>query len=307
MRVYEGAGSIVWAVVRCGPRFDQIAAFGDKGVSVWNHDANVPVQRLPAEHEARGDANLVVSPNGHWLVAYAHRSMWCWESRRDQWELRWQTGGDNLFLARFDTDTSDLLQLDFEKVNNDAPGVVLSRRSLDNKLQAKKPVREVATPEDDRVSSAWLYRLNYYAADLSADGRSFFYSPHLWSMTGTGYVGELKPRRGHNEAAFSPDGSFIAVDGGTTVYVYRTPTLELITTWRVKHTYGAKLAWSPDGRLLVRADASTTVRAFDVAAQTEVVARTARRQRGTAIAFSPDGLTLLVGTFGGNVVVWDTE
>lgn len=307
MRVYEGAGGIVWAVVRCGPRFDQIAAFSDKGVCVWNHDANAPVQRLPAEHEAHSDANLVVSANGRWLVAYAHRMMWCWESRRDKWELHWETGGDNLFLARFGTDKSDLLQLDFEKLKTDAPGVVLSRRSLDSKVQAKKAVREVATPEDDRVSPEWLYKLHYYATDLSADGRWFFYSPHLWSMTGAGYAGEVKPRRGHNEAAFSPDGLHLAVDGGTTAYVYRTESLELVTKWRVKHTYSPRLAWSPDGRLLARADASTTVRLFDVGAGTEVVARTAQRQRGTAIAFAPDGLTLLVGTYGGNVVVWDTD
>lgn len=307
MRVYEGAGGIVWAVVRCGPRFDQIAAFSDTGVSVWNHDANAPAQRLPADHEAHSDANLVVSPNGRWLVAYAHRRMWCWASRHDKWELHWETGGDNLFLARFGSDKSDLLQIDFEKLKTDAPGVVLSRRALDSKVQAKNAVREVATPEDDRVSPDWLYKLHYYATDLSAEGRWFFYSPHLWSMTGAGYVGEVMPRRGHNEAAFSPDGSLLAVDGGTTAYVYRTESLELVTKWRVKHTYSPRLAWSPDGRLLARADASTTVRLFDVGAGTEVVARTAQRQRGTAIAFAPDGLTLLVGTYGGNVVVWDTD
>ncbi len=307
MRVYEGAGDIIWAVVRCGPRFDQLAALSEKVVCIWNHDASVPVQILPAEHEAHGDADLVVSPNGRWLVAYGHQTMRCWESRRDKWEIRWQASGENLFLARFGSDKSDLLQIDFKIIKKEVPGVTLSRRSLNSKLQAKKTVCEVATPEDDRVSPVWLYKLHYYATDLSADGRWFFYSPHLWSMTGAGYAGEVKPRRGHNEAAFSPDGSFIAVDGGTTTYVYRTEGLELVTKWRVKHTYSPKLAWSPDSRVLARADASTTVRVFDVNAQKEAVTRTAKRQRGTAIAFSPDGLTLLVGTFGGNVVVWDMD
>jgi WD40 repeat protein len=307
MRIYEGAEDIIWAVVRCGPRFDQIAAFSEKVVYIWNHDASVPTQILPAEHDAHSDANLVVSPNGRWLVAYAHREMLCWESRRDKWELHWESGGDNLFLARFGSDKSDLLQIDFEKTKKGVPGVILSRRALDSKLQAKKTVCEVATPEEELVSPDWLYKLPYYATDLSADGRWFFYSPHLWSLAETCHVGEVKPKRGHNEASFSPDGSFLAVDGGTTVYVYRTETLELLTTWRVKHTYSPRLAWSPDGKLLARADASTTVRVFDVNARKEIVAWTAKRQRGTAIAFSPDGLTLLVGTFGGNVVVWDMD
>jgi WD40 repeat protein len=307
MRVYEGAGDIIWAVVRCGPRFDQIAAFSEKVVCIWNSDSSAPAQMLPAEHEAHSDANLVVSPDGRWLVAHAHRSMRCWESRRDKWELHWESGGNNLFLARFGSDKSDLLQIDFEETKKGGPGVVLCRRSLDSKLQAKKPVCEVATPEHDLVRREWLHKVHYYAADLSADGRWFFYSPHLWSLTDACHVGEVKPKRGHNEAAFSPDGAFLAVDGGTTVYVYRTETLELITTWRVKHTYSPRLAWSPNGQKIARADASTTVRVFDVNARKETVAWTAKRQRGTAIAFSPDGLTLLVGTFGGNVVVWDMD
>lgn len=307
MRVYEGAGGIIWAVVRCGPRFDQIAAFSDKAVCIWNHDANVPAQILPAAHEAHGDADLTVSPDGRWLVASAHRTMRCWESRHDTWELRWESDGDKLFLARFGSDKSDLLQIDFEVIKKGTPGVILSQRSLDSKSQAKKMVSQVGTPEEELVSPEWLYKIPYYAADLSADGRWFFYSPHLWSLTEAGYVGEVKPKRGHNEAVFSPDGTSLAVDGGTTVYMYRTATLELITTWRVKHTYSPHLAWSPDGRRLARADASTTVRVFDVNARQERVAWTAKRQRATAIAFSPDGLTLLVGTFGGNVVVWDLD
>jgi WD40 repeat protein len=307
MRVYEGAGDIIWSVVRCGPRFDQIAAFSEKVVCIWNHTSGVPEQILPAEHEAHRDARLVVFPNGRWLIAYAHRTMRCWECKRDQWELQWQIDGDNLFLARFDNNTSDVLQIDFQEIEKDVPGVILSRRSLDSKSQVKKTFSKVATSENSFVSPEWLYKVHYYASDISADGRWFFYSPHLWSLTDTCCVGVVKPKRGHNEAAFSPDGSFLAVDGGTTVYVYRTEKLELVTTWRVKHTYSPRLAWSLDGRVLARADASTTVRVFDVNAQTEVVSRTAKRQRATALSFSPDGLTLLVGTFGGNVVVWDMD
>src|SRR5262245_54623506 len=148
MRVYEGAGDIIWAAVRCGPRFDQIAAFSENVLCIWNHDASVPVQVLPAEHEAHRDAELVVSPDGRWLVAYGHQTMRCWQSKRDKWELRWETDDGSLFLARFGSDKSDLLQIDFQEIEKSVPGVILSRRSLNSKSQAKKRVSAVATSEN---------------------------------------------------------------------------------------------------------------------------------------------------------------
>jgi WD40 repeat protein len=65
------------------------------------------------------------------------------------------------------------------------------------------------------------------------------------------------------------------------------------------------VAWSPDGRLLARADRSTTARVYETAAGREVASLKAKRGILTCVAFAPDGLTFATGTIDGRVRVWD--
>jgi WD40 repeat protein len=117
--------------------------------------------------------------------------------------------------------------------------------------------------------------------------------------------------RGHPRVIlFSPDGKFLAVDGGSTVYVHDASTLELLVEWkapRSREIIESCLSWSPDSRLLARTDGSTTVRIYEAATGREVMAIGKKPGSLTCVAFSPDGLTLATGTSHGPVRVWDVE
>jgi WD40 repeat protein len=114
-------------------------------------------------------------------------------------------------------------------------------------------------------------------ADLSPDGRrvamsGFAKVVHLWDAGTGAALGDI-PFRGFPCAVlFAPDGSRLAVDGGTTVYVHDTASRELVAKWKVNPCDIPGLAWSPDGRLLARADNSTTARVYDAATGRQVSA-----------------------------------
>ena len=148
---------------------------------------------------------------------------------------------------------------------------------------------------------------------LSADGSRFAFTGwHEKGVTvwdaGTGRrLGRISLRGTTECLALSPDGSRLAIDGGTTVYVHDATSLELVTKWKTNYSYVPQLAWSPDGRLLGRTDRSTTTRLYDAASGREVSALGAKRSRNTAIAFAPDGLTYATGSGNGVVRVWDVS
>jgi WD40 repeat protein len=148
--------------------------------------------------------------------------------------------------------------------------------------------------------------------DLSADGRWFALSSrekamHVWDAAGGSFRGTISLRGLPCGVAFAPDGSKLAIDAGTTVYVHDTATLGAICKWKTNYSYVPGLAWSPDGRLLARTDRSTTVRVYEAASGRQVMAVGAKRGILVSAAFSPDGLTLATGTRGGPVRVWDVE
>jgi len=312
MKVYTGGDGIIRAVTRCGPAGDQVAAYTDSSVYVWGDDPTRPAQVLPAEHRASEHADLIASPDGKWLAAYAHDRLRCWQFNGGSWKSQIDLSEPGLCAAQFDRSESALLAA----VLNSHGREILSSRLVHIPLSpphGPQTIKGSFAVDASRITSPTdLYQTSYFAVDLAADGSWFLLSArekviHLWHIPNHTYIGGLRTKGITNEAALSPDGLAFAVDCGTTVYIQSTHALEQMAAWKVKYCYIPKLAWSPDGRRLARADLSATVRIYDVAARKEVLAWSARGHRGTAVAWSPDGLTCLVGTFRGNVVVWDVE
>jgi WD40 repeat protein len=312
MKVYTGGDGIVRALTRCGPGGGQIAAYTDKAVYVWGEDPFRPAQVLPAQHNASEHADLIASPDGNWLAAYAHDRLRRWRFQSGSWkpQIGWHEPG--LCAAQFDRAGTALLMAVLRQPVAGALAAHLMHTPLSPRRATQTEKGVIAVDASRITSPTDLYATPYFAVDLAADGSWFLLSArekvlHLWHIPGDTYIGGLKTKGISNEAALSPDGSSFAVDCGTTVYIQSTQALEPMAAWKVKYCYIPKLAWSPDGRRLARADLSTTVRIYEVAARKEMLAWSARGHRGTAVAWSPDGLTCLVGTFRGNVVVWDVE
>ncbi|MFJ2865866.1 trypsin-like peptidase domain-containing protein [Kitasatospora sp. NPDC087314] len=108
-------------------------------------------------------------------------------------------------------------------------------------------------------------------------------------------------------AAFSPDGTTLAVGGGADQEVrlwdVRTHGQLAVLTG---HT-GQVLAvvFSPDGTVLASTGGDATVRLWDVRSRTELATLTGHRGAVRAVAFSPDGQTLATAGQDWTVRLWD--
>ncbi|MEO2090004.1 MAG: WD40 repeat domain-containing protein [Gemmataceae bacterium] len=308
MIVLSGPTDIVWAVTRVGDA--AVAALADAGVYVWEPGQTDNPVLLPVGNEGRVHSDLQASPDGGWLASHGNGHLWCWRRTAGGWDLAFHEPDRNTCAIAFSSD-GELESLGL----TDRPGGGVDVQLVRHKLGTRKAEREIVStfPAPDGLRTAGgLARLHYYCVDYSPRGGVFLLSPtdryqHLWSTRGPRPIGSIKMRSVCNEGVLSPDGTVAAIDGGTTVYLYRVDTQEPLGTWKVRHCYSPKLAWSPDGRRLLRADASTAVRQYDLASGAEVGALGLKRHRATAVRYSPDGLTYLVGTFRGPVVVWDVE
>ncbi len=115
-----------------------------------------------------------------------------------------------------------------------------------------------------------------------------------------------------NRIAFSPDGLLLATGTGDVLQWKEPGEVKL---WDVRTgeerdvLFGhsscvGPVVFSPDGQLLATGTADGTLRLWDVAARTEVLAK----NFGTgvrAIAFLGDGCTLAIGQWPGRVFLWD--
>jgi WD40 repeat protein len=117
--------------------------------------------------------------------------------------------------------------------------------------------------------------------------------------------------------AFSPDGSrvvsgsggFIAKDvhhvGGLSAWETRTGA----NLWSIKgHEQSVSaVAFTPDGRRVVSANADQTVKVWDVETGQELLAVSGLKAEVQALAFGPQGQSLATGSQDGAVRVWDAR
>jgi len=312
MRIYFGADGFIWSVSRLGPPRNQIVALSGHALVVWDEGSGDLVQTLPVPDEVRAHSGLSCCPTGEWLVGHYECKLLVWRWFRGRWQPHSQEDAPGLCVARFGTDPATVTAA---RVADGKRGAEfqISRRSLGTRRSARERIvaRFDARPSALKDRDA-LHHGHWWAADLSADAAWQLLSArekavHVWEV-GTGkHAGSVKLRGLPNEATLSPDGSLFAVACGTTVYIHRTRTQELVAAWKVKHCYVPQLAWSPDGRWLARADLTSAVRRFNVGGRYEATPLGIRRQRVKSVAFAPDGLTCLVGTARGCVVMWDLE
>ncbi|HLW67703.1 MAG TPA: WD40 repeat domain-containing protein, partial [Gemmataceae bacterium] len=220
-----------------------------------------------------------------------------------------------LCAANFDRGSAACLRLvAASPVPRNKTQVSVMQRTLANgKAKVKNDVISIfpAAPSQLQESAQFHDRF-IYAMDVSSDGRWFAASMrekvvHIWQIADASHIGSVKLRGLPSKIAFSPDGSQLAIDVGTTVYIHRTDTLELESAWKVKYSNFPRLAWCPDCSCLARVNWSATVRRYDVHVKRELSPLTVRKFLASAVQFAPDGLTFVVGTVGGSVIAWDMQ
>ncbi len=107
-------------------------------------------------------------------------------------------------------------------------------------------------------------------------------------------------------AAYSPDGSQIAISSGARVYLY-TPTMDRQHTLSGHSEPVRAVAWSPDGARIASASLDQTVRVWNAADGSLLTTMTGHTDWVMSVAWSPDGARVASSSTDGTVRLWDVD
>ena len=290
----------------------RLAAVVRQAAYLWRLDGPEPVVLKWKDKEAGSEPRLLVSQDGRRLVAGSGEVPVCWDLRTHPPRAPVSLPVPGLLTARLAGPDGQLVVVAKQRFRGTSELHAVRWKVPSKTRSPGKPVglpmpAELAPRVMALSSTDWQLK-----AVLSDDASRLAICPeekavHIWD------VGPEEPPRtitlrGYPcGLSFSPDGSRLVIDAGTTLYVYDAATLEVVASWKAKYCYAPGLAWSPDGRLLARTDVSTTVRIYEAATGRQVMSVGVKGGRLMCAAFSSDGLMLATGAQRGPVRVWDVE
>ncbi len=109
------------------------------------------------------------------------------------------------------------------------------------------------------------------------------------------------------DAAFSPDGKWLAISSQDHAFLYDVETRQLVRELSGHQNTAQCLTFSPDGRLLATGGHDRTIRLWDVETGKTTRVVPAHRNKISAIAVSPDGRTIASGDLAGTVAFSHVE
>ncbi len=110
------------------------------------------------------------------------------------------------------------------------------------------------------------------------------------------------------DAAFSPDGTTLAIGTGGGVYLYNASTTGFIIFLR--HTEGNiysnhSVVFSPDGTLLASGSADNTIKLWNLATKVNTATFEGHTDRIYSVDYSPDGTLLASGSWDSTIKLWN--
>jgi WD40 repeat protein len=119
-----------------------------------------------------------------------------------------------------------------------------------------------------------------------------------------------EPTDGINTIAIDPKGSFVAaagIDKSIRIWALEPKSGRLVKSQIAHEDAILKLAWSPDGALLVSSSTDKTIKVFRVPDLTEIRSIGPQSDWVYGIDFAPDGKNIAVGRYDGSFSIYDTE
>ena len=156
-------------------------------------------------------------------------------------------------------------------------------------------------------AGAWSPNQAAFSPDGSALAMSVEGMVTLWDSESREPIVGLEHTDRVFGVTFSPDGRRLATSAGRTVRVWSVPEGKCLHKFRAFRAYSECVAFSPDGTMLVAGSREGRVRIWEVESGRELSDHNWQQGEVADVAFSPDGLTAAAACRKGAVVVWDVD
>jgi WD40 repeat protein len=155
-----------------------------------------------------------------------------------------------------------------------------------------------------------------YALTFTPDGKRLISGAadrtvKIWdTATGERLFTLGEPTDGINTVAVDPTGRFVAaagLDKSIRIWALEAKSGRMLKAQIAHEDAILKLAWSPDGTMLVSSSADKSIKVFRVPDLTEIRSIAPQSDWVYGLDFAPDGKTMVAGRYDGTFTVYDTQ